>query len=142
MSSSRVRPQQLPQSQTAKVPHKLDSGEGIEMENIQHQDLGLGGVVGTPSPPSRQAWSRDNPGFEPEEEIMAADWPPASPGRRSVSTASSSSCSSGLGSFPGAGSSTHIPRGGLYPTPTVDARQQDRHLHHGYLKQILQKIRS
>ncbi|XP_033986203.1 polycystin-2 isoform X1 [Trematomus bernacchii] len=141
MSSSRVRPQQLPQSQTAKVPHKLDSGEGIEMENIQHQDLGLGGVVGTPSPPSRQAWSRDNPGFEPEEEIMAADWPPASPGRRSVSTASSSSCSSGLGSFPGAGSSTHIPRGGLYPTPTVDARQQDRHLHHGYLKQILQKIR-
>ncbi|XP_042341543.1 polycystin-2 isoform X1 [Plectropomus leopardus] len=141
MSSSRVRPQQLPQSQPGRSPHRLDSSEGIEMENIQHQDLGLGGVIGTPSPPSRQAWSRDNPGFEPEDEIMEADWPPASPGRRSVSTASSSSCSSGLGSYTGAGSSTHIPRGGLYPTPTVDARQQDRHDHRSCMKQILQKIR-
>uniref|UniRef100_A0A8C2WFL6 Polycystin-2 n=1 Tax=Cyclopterus lumpus TaxID=8103 RepID=A0A8C2WFL6_CYCLU len=96
--SSRVRPQQPPQSQTG----TLDSGEGMEMENIQHQDLGLGGVTGTPSPPSRQAWSRDNPGFEAEEEIMEADWPPASPGRRSVSTASSSSGSSGLGNYTGA----------------------------------------
>uniref|UniRef100_A0AAQ6AHM9 Polycystin-2 n=1 Tax=Amphiprion ocellaris TaxID=80972 RepID=A0AAQ6AHM9_AMPOC len=99
MSSSRVRPQQPPQSQTGRSPNRLDSSEGIEMENIQHQDLGLGGVAGTPSPPSRQAWSRDNPGFEPEDEIMEADWPQASPGRRSVSTASSSSCSSGLGSY-------------------------------------------
>ncbi|KAM9857263.1 polycystin-2 isoform 2-T2 [Aulostomus maculatus] len=144
MSSSRVRPQQLtiPPSQTCKLPHRLDAGEGIEMENIQHQDLGLGGVVGTPSPPSRQAWSRDNPGFEPEDEIMEADWPPASPGRRSVSTASSSSCSSGLGSYNGGGSSTHIPRGGLYPTPTVDAQQQDRQEHPSCLKQILHKIRT
>ncbi|XP_010751587.2 polycystin-2 isoform X2 [Larimichthys crocea] len=141
MSSSRVRPQQLPQSQPGRLPHRLDSSEGIEMENIQHQDLGLGGVIGTPSPPSRQAWSRDNPGFEPEDEIMEADWPPASPGRRSVSTASSSSCSSGLGSYTGGGSSTHIPRGGLYPTPTVDAQQQDRHDHRSCMKQILQKIR-
>ncbi|XP_051241288.1 polycystin-2 isoform X2 [Dicentrarchus labrax] len=141
MSSSRVRPQQLPQSQAGRLPHRLDSSEGIEMENIQHQDLGLGGVIGTPSPPSRQAWSRDNPGFEPEDEIMEADWPPASPGRRSVSTASSSSCSSGLGSYTGGGSSTHIPRGGLYPTPTVDAQQQDRHQHRSCMKQILQKIR-
>ncbi|XP_070844313.1 polycystin-2 isoform X1 [Chaetodon trifascialis] len=141
MSSSRVRPQQLPQSQAGRVPQRLDSGEGIEMENIQHQDLGLGGVIGTPSPPSRQAWSRDNPGFEPEDEIMEADWPPASPGRRSVSTASSSSCSSGLGSYTSGGSSPHIPRGGLYPTPTVDAQQQDRHEHRSCLKQILQKIR-
>uniref|UniRef100_A0A3Q1D0T6 Polycystin-2 n=1 Tax=Amphiprion ocellaris TaxID=80972 RepID=A0A3Q1D0T6_AMPOC len=82
MSSSRVRPQQPPQSQTGRSPNRLDSSEGIEMENIQHQDLGLGGVAGTPSPPSRQAWSRDNPGFEPEDEIMEADWPQASPGRR------------------------------------------------------------
>lgn len=111
------------------------------MENIQHQDLGLGGVAGTPSPPSRQAWSRDNPGFEPEDEIMEADWPQASPGRRSVSTASSSSCSSGLGSYNRGGSSTHIPRGGLYPTPTLDAQQQDRHEHLSCMKQILQKIR-
>lgn len=109
------------------------------MENIQHQDAGLGGVTDTPSPPSRQAWSRDNPGFEPEEEIMEADWPPASPGRRSVSTASSSSCSSGLGSYTGGGSSTHITRGGLYPSPTVDGQQQ--HEHPSCMKQILHKIR-
>lgn len=141
MSSSRVRPQQLPQSQAGRSAHKLDSSEGIEMENIQHQDLGLGGVVGTPSPPSRQAWSRDNPGFEPEDEIMEADWPQASPGRRSASTASGSSCSSsGLGSYNRGGSSTNIPRGGLYPTPTLE--QQDRHGHPSCLKQILQKIRS
>lgn len=111
------------------------------MESIQHQDLGLGGAIGTPSPPSRQAWSRDNPGFEPEDEIMEADWPPASPGRRSVSTASSSSCSSGLGSYTGGGSSTHITRGGLYPTPTVDGQQQDRHQRRSCMKQILHKIR-
>ncbi|KAM3865230.1 polycystin-2 [Diretmus argenteus] len=141
MSSTRVRSQQPQQNQTGRLPHRFDSSEGIEMENIQHQDLGLGGVIGTPSPPSRQAWSRDNPGFEPEDEIMEADWPPASPGRRSVSTASSSSCSSGLGSYTGGGSSSHIPRGGLYPTPTVDAQQQDRHEHRSCLKQILQKIR-
>ncbi|XP_039879868.1 polycystin-2 isoform X1 [Simochromis diagramma] len=140
MSSSRVRPQQLPQSQAARSANKLDSSEGIEMENIQHQDLGLGGVVGTPSPPSRQAWSRDNPGFEPEDEIMEADWPQASPGRRSASTASGSSCSSsGLGSYNRGGNSTNIPRGGLYPTPTLE--QQDRHGHPSCLKQILQKIR-
>ena len=142
MSSSRVRPQQPPQSQTGRLPPRLDSSEGIEMENIQHQDPGLGGAMVTPSPPSRQAWSRDNPGFEPEDEIMEADWPQASPGRRSVSTASSSSCSSGLGSYTGGGSSPHIPRGGLYPTPTVDARQQERQEHRNCLKQILHKIRS
>ncbi|XP_035036957.2 polycystin-2 isoform X1 [Hippoglossus stenolepis] len=141
MSSSRVRPQQPPQSQTGRLPHRLDSSEGIEMENIQHQDPGLEGAMVTPSPPSRQAWSRDNPGFEPEDEIMEADWPQASPGRRSVSTASSSSCSSGLGSYTGGGSSPHIPRGGLYPTPTVDAQQQERHEHRSCLKQILHKIR-
>lgn len=147
MSSSRVRPQQQqqqqPQNQSARPPHRADPAEGIEMENIQHQDLGLGGVIGTPSPPSRQAWSRDNPGFEPEDEIMQADWPPASPGRRSVSTASSSSCSSsGLGSFAGRGSSPRIPRGGLYPTPTVDGQHQDRHERPSCMKQILHRIRS
>ncbi|XP_043969331.1 polycystin-2 isoform X2 [Gambusia affinis] len=134
MSSSRVRPQ----SQSGRSAQGPDSSEGIEMENIQHQDLGLGGVIGTPSPPSRQAWSRDNPVFEPEEEIMEADWPQASPGRRSVSTASS-----GSSSYNRRGSSAQIPRGGLYPTPTptINARQQDRHEHRSCLKQILQKIR-
>lgn len=137
MSSSRVRPQQQ------QLPLKLDSSEGIEMENIQHQEPGLGGVTtGTPSPPSRQAWSRDNPVFEPEDEIMEADWPPASPGRRSVSTASSGGCSSGLGSYSGGASSPHIPRGGVYPSPTLDGQQQERRNHRGCMKQILQKIRS
>ncbi|KAM4594684.1 polycystin-2 isoform 2-T2 [Fundulus diaphanus] len=131
MSSSRVRPQ----SQTGRSPQGPDSSEGIEMENIQRRDLGLGGATATLSPPSRQAWSRDNPVFEPEEEIMEADWPQASPGRRSVSTASSgSSCG---------GSSAQIPRGGLYPTPTptITARQPDRREHRSCLKQILHKIR-
>ncbi|XP_012737948.2 polycystin-2 isoform X1 [Fundulus heteroclitus] len=132
MSSSRVRPQ----SQTGRSPQGPDSSEGIEMENIQRRDLGLGGATATPSAPSRQAWSRDNPVFEPEEGIMEADWPQASPGRRSVSTASSgSSCG---------GSSAQIPRGGgLYPTPTptITARQPDRREHRSCLKQILQKIR-
>ncbi|KAL6110817.1 pkd2 [Pungitius sinensis] len=146
MSSSRVRPQQLLAQtvQTGRLPHSLEPGEGIEMENIQHRDLGLGGVIGTPSPPSRQAWSRDNPGFEPEEEIMEADWPPASPGRRSVSTASSGSGSGGgggLGSYTGAGSSTQIPRGGLYPTPSGDARPPDRLDHRSCMKRMLQRIR-
>uniref|UniRef100_A0A673ZDA9 Polycystin-2 n=1 Tax=Salmo trutta TaxID=8032 RepID=A0A673ZDA9_SALTR len=117
MSSTRVRSQQPQQNQAgrsatgaagASLPHRLDTTEGIEMENIQHQDLGLGGAIGTPSPPSRQAWSRDNPGFEPEDEMMGADWPPASPGRRSVSTGSSSSCSSGLGSYTAGGSNALI----------------------------------
>ncbi|MEQ2164473.1 hypothetical protein GOODEAATRI_006992 [Goodea atripinnis] len=127
MSSSRVKPQ----SQTGRSPQGPDSSEGIEMENIQHQDLGLGGVIGTPSPPSRQAWSRDNPVFEPEEEIMEADWPQASPGRRSVSTASSGSSSS----YNRGVSSAQIPRGGLYPTPTptINGRQQDRQSSHSLL---------
>lgn len=131
MSSSRVRPQ----SQAGRSPRAAGSSEGIEMENIQHPDMALGGIIGAPSPPSRQAWSRDNPVFEPEEEILEADWPQASPGRRSVSTASSGSSSSG---------SAHITRGGLYPTPTptIHGRQQDRRQPRSCLKHILQKIRS
>lgn len=149
MSSPRIKPHQ-PQNQNVRqtadaagisLPHRLDSSEGIEMEKIHHQNLDPGATQETPSPPtssSRQAWSRDNPGFEPEEEMMESDWPPASPGRRSVSTGSSSG-SSGLGSFTG-GSSTRIHRG-LYPTPTVDL-PQERHDHRSCGKRILEKIRS
>ncbi|XP_061888926.1 polycystin-2 [Entelurus aequoreus] len=144
MSSSRVRPQQ----HAARSPHTSEASEGIEMENIrqeqQHhgdqEDLGVS--AGTPSSPSRQAWSRDNPGFEAGDEIMAADWPPASPGRRSASTASSNSgCSSGLGIFNGAGASPQPRPGGVYPSPRGDDRQPGRHGHSSCMKQILQKIR-
>ncbi|XP_056135698.1 polycystin-2 isoform X2 [Lampris incognitus] len=144
MNSTRVRSQQ-PQTHAGgfsagSAAQRFDSSEGIEMENIQHQELELGGVIGAPSPPSRQAWSRDNPGFEPEDEIMEADWPPASPGRRSASTASSRSSGSST-TTTGGGSSAHMHRGGLYPTPTVDTQQQGRQQHRGCMKQILQKIR-
>uniref|UniRef100_A0A8C4ZLN4 Polycystin-2 n=1 Tax=Gadus morhua TaxID=8049 RepID=A0A8C4ZLN4_GADMO len=106
------------------------------MENIQHQDLGLGGIIGAPSPPSRQAWSRDNPGFEPEEEIMEANWPPASPGRRSVSTASSSSCSSGVGSFTGVGGSGHNQRV-LWGTDLMEDSDSSRER---YLRNLLREM--
>ncbi len=79
MSSSRVRPQ-APQAQAASA--SSPPYEGIEMEKMHHEEVGLGVPDETPSPPtssSRQAWSRDNPGFEPEEGMMEADWPPASP---------------------------------------------------------------
>ncbi|XP_051939585.1 polycystin-2 isoform X1 [Hippocampus zosterae] len=138
-SSSRVKPQH-----TARSPNSSEASEGIEMENIQQQrqDSVIGGIVaGTPSPPSRQAWSRDNPGFEAGEEIMAADWPAASPGRRSASTASSnSSCSSALGSY-NAGGGPHIRGGGAYPSPSGDEGQRGRREHSSCMKQILQKIR-
>ncbi|XP_077381298.1 polycystin-2 [Festucalex cinctus] len=142
-SSSRVKPQHVAR----------EASEGIEMENIQqqqqqqHQDSTAEGITaGTPSSPSRQAWSRDNPGFEPGEEIMAADWPAASPGRRSASSASSnSSCSSGLGSYNGGvgggGGSHHMHSGGAYPSPSADEGQQGRREHSSCMKKILQKIR-
>ncbi|XP_077102279.1 polycystin-2 isoform X2 [Siphateles boraxobius] len=131
MSSSRVRPQ-APQTQTAS-PATSPRHEGIEMEKMHHEELevGLGVPDETPSPPassSRQAWSRDNPGFELEEGMMEADWPPASPSRRSVSTASSSGRP---GSF--SGISARINRG-LYPTPPAQE-------HSSCGKRILEKMR-
>ncbi|XP_069486643.1 polycystin-2 [Ambystoma mexicanum] len=84
------------------------AGMELEMESIRH-DRPLFPAAGTPSPPSsgsRQAWSRDNPGFEPEEVEeeegmvveMDVEWgPSAGPGRRSGSLASSCSSSGGVG---------------------------------------------
>uniref|UniRef100_A0A8C1J7B5 Polycystin-2 n=1 Tax=Cyprinus carpio TaxID=7962 RepID=A0A8C1J7B5_CYPCA len=121
MSSSRVRPQ-APQAQAASAASP--PYEGIEMEKMHHEEVGLVVPDETPSPPtssSRQAWSRDNPGFEPEEGMMEADWPPASPGRRSVSTASSSSISARINR-------------GLYPTPPAQE-------HSSCGKRILEKMR-
>ncbi|XP_077575539.1 polycystin-2 [Stigmatopora nigra] len=154
MSSSRVKPQH-----SARSSGSPEVNEGIEMENIQrehHNDTSAsrGTSAGAPLSPSRQAWSRDNPGFEPGDEIMAADWPPASPGRRSASTASStSSCSSGLGSYNvggggtggagggGGGGNPHIHGGSAYPSPSEDDGQRGRGQHSSCMKQILHKIR-
>jgi len=134
MSSSRVRPQ-APQTEAAS-PATSPCHEGIEMEKMHHEELevGLGVPDETPSLPassSRQAWSRDNPGFEPEEGMMEADWPPSSPGRRSVSTASSRSSSGRPRSF--SGISARINRG-LYPTPPAQE-------HRSCGKRILEKMR-
>ncbi|XP_059408751.1 polycystin-2-like isoform X2 [Carassius carassius] len=121
MSSSRVRPQ-APQAQAASAPAAPASSplyEGIEMEKMHHEEVGLGVPDESTSPPtssSRRAWSRDNPGFEPEEGMMEADWPPASPGP---------------GSFSGV--SARINRG-LYPTPPAQE-------HRSCGKRILAKIR-
>ncbi|XP_063074755.1 polycystin-2 isoform X2 [Engraulis encrasicolus] len=148
MSSPRIKPNQTQNpsgrstadAATVSLPHRLDPSEGIEMERIQHQNADSAAPPGTPLAPtssSRQAWSRDNPGFEPEEEMMEPDWPPESPGHRSVSTGSSGS--SGLGSFAG-GAGARMQRG-LYPTPTLDAPQQQMHDHRNCGKRILEKIR-
>lgn len=135
MSSSRAR------CQTARAPssahaHKPPPAEGLEMERMEPQgEVGLGVPEDQSSPSSnsssRQAWSRDNPGFEPEDG-MEANW---SPGRRSLSDTSSSG-SSGLGSFTG-GSNARIHRG-LYPTPPADGLQ---HKPPSLGARILEKIR-
>ncbi|XP_028834029.1 polycystin-2 isoform X2 [Denticeps clupeoides] len=142
MSSARVRSQPS-QNPGAPLPNSLDPNEGIEMERMEKRDVGPDPAAGAPPPPtssSRQAWSRDNPGFEPEDEMMEADWPPASPGRRSASTESGGSGgSSGLGSLNGR-SSPRIHRG-LYPTPTVGAPQQEHQEHRGCGKRVLENVR-
>ncbi|XP_076830129.1 polycystin-2 isoform X2 [Brachyhypopomus gauderio] len=147
MSSTRIRsqPVQNPPARAASatvstsLPHRLEPNEGIEMERMHHEEVGLGVPEENPSPPSpssRQAWSRDNPGFEPEEGMVEANWPSGTPGRRSLSTTSSSSGSSGLGSFNG-GSSARIHRG-LYPSPPPDGLQ---HAPPGCGKRLLEKMR-
>lgn len=138
MSSSRARCQaaRAPSSAHAHKPPPPPPppSEGLELERMEPQgEVGLGVPEDqpAPSPGSRQAWSRDNPGFEPED-VLEANW---SPGRRSLSDTSSSG-SSGLGSFTG-GSSARIHRG-LYPTPPADG------LHHeppNLGARILEKIR-
>ncbi|KAJ8281443.1 hypothetical protein GJAV_G00067760 [Gymnothorax javanicus] len=153
MSSNRVRSPQLNQNKFtacatgSSLAQGMDPNEGIEMERIQHQDMSQSAAIIAPSPPSsssRQAWSRDNPGFEHEEEMLGPDWPPASPGRRSVSTASSSSgsSSSGVGSYSGAGSDKARMHRDLYPDPMADSLpNHDEYDHCGCGKRILEKIR-
>ncbi|RXN01914.1 Polycystin-2 [Acipenser ruthenus] len=149
MSSSRVTPQQrqpLPghnsSGATGPTGTRRDPNDrGMDIEMIHHPDRGPGSTTGTPpsSSCSRQAWSRVNPGFEPEEEMLEAGWPPANPGRRSVSTASSSTSSGSIGYIRGGGTRGNR---GLCPTPTVEIlHRQDRTEHSGCGKRILQKLR-
>uniref|UniRef100_A0A4W4H2S9 Polycystin-2 n=1 Tax=Electrophorus electricus TaxID=8005 RepID=A0A4W4H2S9_ELEEL len=149
MSSTRVRSQaqKLPArpasgAVSAPLPHRLEPNESIEMDRLHPGGVGRGGPgvpEQDPSPPgasSRHAWSRDNPGFEPEEGMMDASWPPGGPGRRSLSATSSSSGSSGLASFNGAsGARVH---GGLCPSPPADGLQ---HEPTGCGKRLLERTR-
>ncbi|XP_078532323.1 polycystin-2 [Lissotriton helveticus] len=103
-------------------PRDPERAAGTEMEMAQiRQDRALFPAAGPPSPPSsgsRQAWSRDNPGFEAEEgELgeeeeedeegmvveMDVEWHPSGAGRRSGSVASSCSSSGGAGARAGRG---------------------------------------
>ncbi|TSK22501.1 Polycystin-2 [Bagarius yarrelli] len=136
MSSSRTRCQAARAPSSAHAHKTPPPDEGLEMERMEPQgEVGLGVPEDRPSPSSdsrsRQAWSRDNPGFEPEEG-MDANW---SPGRRSLSDTSSSG-SSGLGSFPD-GNNARIHRG-LYPTPPGDGLNQGPP---SWRARILEKIR-
>lgn len=149
VNSSRVQPQQPGDAQRPAAPRtagpgRLMAGGGtagaglaapgglreqrgleIEMERIRRAAARdpPAGASASPSPPlsscSRQAWSRDNPGFEAEEEEeedevegeeggmvveMDVEWRPGS--RRSAASSAVSSAGArgrGLGSFHGAG---------------------------------------
>ncbi|XP_005667068.2 polycystin-2 isoform X1 [Sus scrofa] len=149
VNSSRVQPQQPGDAQRPAAPRtagpgRLMAGGGaagaglaapgglreqrgleIEMERIRQAAARdpPAGASASPSPPlsscSRQAWSRDNPGFEAEEEEeedevegeeggmvveMDVEWRPGS--RRSAASSAVSSAGArgrGLGSFHGAG---------------------------------------
>ncbi|XP_066535525.1 polycystin-2 isoform X2 [Hoplias malabaricus] len=137
---SSIRPRSQPQSPAA--PDSTPQSEAIELCTMPHsagaaeEERPDTGSNSSPCPGpgpgpgsssgSRQAWSRDNPGFEPEDGLMGAVWAPQSHGRRSLSTASSSS---GLESF-----SARI-RGELSPGLTAQGIQ------HSWSKRILAKIR-
>ncbi|XP_069341463.1 polycystin-2 [Eulemur rufifrons] len=140
--SSRVQPQQpgdAPRPPAPRVPGpgrlmaggaalgglREQRGLEIEMERIRQAAARdpPAGASASPSPPlsscSRQAWSRDNPGFEAEEEEeeeevegeeggmvveMDVEWRPGS--RRSAASSAVSSAGArgrGLGGYPGAG---------------------------------------
>lgn len=135
--SSRVQPQQLGDAKQPPAPRaagpsglmagglREQTGLEIEMERIRQAAARdpPAGASASPSPPhsscSRQAWSRDNPGFEAEEEEedeevegeeggmvveMDVEWRPGS--RRSAASSAVSSAGArgrGLGGYHGAG---------------------------------------
>ncbi|XP_053317583.1 polycystin-2 isoform X2 [Spea bombifrons] len=133
VNSSRVIPQTQPdmEGEEKKRRKKRDlerravPQDMLEMDTLPRQELPLGPSArpppggATPSPLSscsRQAWSRDNPGFDAEEDGMEeeedgedgmvvemdVEWhPSAGPGRRSASLVSSSSGgSTGMVGYP------------------------------------------
>eukprot|EP00061_Rhincodon_typus_P007847 g29944.t1 len=107
--SSRVRPQPPPPPPpagggrfTPAAGPRVQETEQLEMRRIR-------APASASSAASRQAWSRENPGYEPGDEEL--DWAGISPGRQSVS-------SSGTG-----GSE---PRGEASPVPEDQPQQQVR----------------
>ncbi|XP_041048078.1 polycystin-2 isoform X2 [Carcharodon carcharias] len=149
--SSRVRPQQQQQPGrfTPATGPRAQGAEQLEMRRIRVPGRG-GGGGGSGSPASsasasaaaaaaassRQAWSRENPGYEAgeeeEEELdMELDWAGISPGCRSVSS------SGGGGGGGGAGGGSRA-NPGLSPTPNPENQQ----LRAGLPRSVLQKIRA
>ncbi|XP_066430192.1 polycystin-2 isoform X1 [Eleutherodactylus coqui] len=119
VNPSKVKPQPEGEERRAAPAVASSSPTMLEMSTLPKQDLPPAAAPrlppggSTPSPLSscsRQAWSRDNPGFEAEEEEdgeegmvveMDVEWHPSGPGRRSSSLVSSSSGgSTGLGGYP------------------------------------------
>ncbi|XP_043827948.1 polycystin-2 isoform X2 [Dromiciops gliroides] len=132
-------------------------GLEIEMERIRQAAARdpPAGASASPSPPlsacSRQAWSRDNPGFEPEddeddddEEVegeeggmvveMDVEWRPGSR-RSAASSVVTSSCNSGLGlggfhggTLPSGRRRRREPQGPLCASPAGPGESLHRHL--------------
>ncbi|XP_075716827.1 polycystin-2 isoform X2 [Rhinoderma darwinii] len=118
VNPSKVKPQPELEGEERKKERRAvpaaSSPTMLEMDTLPRQDLPPAPALrlppggSTPSPLSscsRQAWSRDNPGFEAEEDGMEeeedgeegmvvemdVEWHPSGPGRRSSSLVSSSS---------------------------------------------------
>ncbi|XP_071973028.1 polycystin-2 isoform X2 [Engystomops pustulosus] len=114
VNPSRVKPQPELEGDDRRKRKAAPPAAMLEMDSLPRQDLPpapalrLPPAGSTPSPLSscsRQAWSRDNPGFEAEEDGMEeeedgeegmvvemdVEWHPSGPGRRSSSLVSSSS---------------------------------------------------
>ncbi|KAK2489482.1 hypothetical protein MC885_011515 [Smutsia gigantea] len=167
VNSSRVQPQQPGDAQRPPAPRAAGPGRlmagglreqrglEIEMERIRQAAARdpPAGASASPSPPlsscSRQAWSRDNPGFEAEEDEeedeevegeeggmvveMDVEWRPGS--RRSAASSVSSAGARGrrLGGYPGAGQPSGRRRrredqGPSSPSPAGGGDPLHRHL--------------
>ncbi|XP_048387001.2 polycystin-2 isoform X2 [Stegostoma tigrinum] len=119
--SSRVRPQPPPPAGggrfTPAAGPRAQETDQLEMRRIR-------APASASSAASRQAWSRENPGYEPGDEEL--DWAGISPGRQSVSSG-------------GAGGSE--PRGEASPSP-VPEDQPQRQVRAALPCSLLQKARA